>query len=536
MSATGTTVRRATLTALALALGLAFLAQLYIDPSLPNVACAIVVVTSTILMLLYLEFTDAMDRQPLSTLVLLGFCTTTQFGALLAQSLAGTALSASLRQPIETFSTLAAYQLLAIAVHAVYRLFANRTDRVSLVRHSLQLVGLYSTPKVPALWIMGALGCVSYFFSRSVIYTSDGSAGGGVLGAVASSFNFLISAPFLIPLYMKLQGPGYCRPRWVYPGLVVYALLAVTLALLRNARVIMFVGVATVGFGYLLVCLQSRAPLRPGMRRRIILAVIALAVIAAPLSDLATAMAIARPARTKASGTAMLAKTIEVWRKPYLIQQYRDRQSHAGLFSRYDESYIANPLFARLVETKFHDNALYFAKSLDTSASTEKLQKITADFLWSTLPTPLLQRLGVRIDKDDLNFSMGDYLAYLSRGVPLGGRKTGSIFAQGQAVFGALFPFVYALLCLVLFKWMDLLCTRRSDGSSFPVTAALLTSWQLVHLLAPESLHQVCLAIVRGIPQDIAVYALVFLLARVPTGSGSERRKEVALPSGQVPA
>jgi hypothetical protein len=83
---------------------------------------------------------------------------------------------------------------------------------------------------------------------------------------------------------------------------------------------------------------------------------------------------------------------------------------------------------------------------------------------------------------------------------------------------------------------MDLLCARRSAGSSFPVTVALLTSWQLVHLLAPESLHQVCLAIVRGIPQDIAVYALVSLLARVLTGSGSERRKEVALPSGQVPA
>jgi hypothetical protein len=259
-------------------------------------------------------------------------------------------------------------------------------------------------------------------------------------------------------------------------------------------------------------------------------------VVAAPLADLATAMAIARPARTKVSGTAMLAKTIEVLRKPYLIQQFRDRQSHAGLFSTYDESYIANPLFARLVETKFHDNALYFSRSLETNASREKLTKVTADFLWSILPEPVLKRLGIKIDKDDLNFSMGDYLAYLSRGVPLGGRKTGSIFAQGQVVFGALFPFIYALLCLVLFKWMDLLCLRPKDGPAFPVTLALLTSWQIVHLLAPESLHQVCIAITRGFLQEIAVYLLVFMVARLLTGGGPVRQNEVALPPGQVPA
>ena len=534
MWTTGMTVRQATTTAMALALALSFCAQLFIDPSSTNVACAIIVVASTVPMLLYVRCTEAIDRQPLSTLVLLGFSTTTQFGALIAQSVAWTALTASLRQPIETFSTLAAYQMLAIGVHATCRLFMARGTQASLLRRSLERVGLYSTPTVPTLWIMGAIGCLSYCFSRSVIYTSDGSAGGGVLGAVASAFNFLVSAPFLIPLYMKIHGPGYCRPRRAYPGLVIYAAIVVMMALFRNARVIMFVGVATVGFSYLLVYLQTKSPIRSSALRVTAIAAVALAVLAPPLSDLATAMAIARPERTKASGAAMLAKTIEVWRKPYLIERYRDGQSHAGLYGRYDEAYISNPLFARLVETKFHDNALFFSKNLVTSGSREKLTKVSGDLLWSILPTPILEQLGIKIDKDNLNFSMGDYLAYLSRGVPLGGRKTGSLFAQGQVVFGALFPFVYALLCIALFKWMDLLCHRPNDGPAFPVTLALLSSWQLVHLLSPESLQQVCMAIIRGLPQEIGVYALAFLVARLLTGSGAARKQELALPSGQV--
>jgi hypothetical protein len=227
----------------------------------------------------------------------------------------------------------------------------------------------------------------------------------------------------------------------------------------------------------------------------------------------------------------MMGRTVQLWRSPYLLQQFRERERTAEIYRRYDEAYIANPLLARLVETKFHDNALYFSHSLVTRDSREKLTRTTVEFLWSILPTPVLERLGVQIDKEDLNFSMGDYLAYLSRGVPLGGRKTGSMFAQGQVVFGALFPFVYVLLCVILFKWMDLLCRRSPDGTAFPATPALLTSWELIHLLAPESFHQPCIAIIRGFATDIAIYTLAFWLARQLTGSGGERPQALALPS-----
>ena len=525
------TVQSATTLVMLWALALAGLVQLVIEPSLTNIACTAIIVAASVPVLLYIRFTDAIDAQPLSTLMLLGFCVSTLYGALVAQSIAGSAVSASLRQPVATFTLLGAYGLLAVLVHAVYRFFTNPHRPAGLVRRSLGRIGLYATPSVPTLWIAGFIGCISYCLPRpDTGPMPTGAAEGGLVSAVALAFNFLISAPFLIPLYRKLEGSGYSSSRWVYPGLAAYTALALLLALIRNARVIMFVGLITVGLAYLVTWLQNRDTVKPGVFVRLGLAAVAFVALLGPVSDLATAMAIARAERAKASGMDMIASTLHVWQKPFLIQQYRDRQRQAGMFDRYDEAYIDNPLFARLVETKFHDNALYFANMLSTGDSQDKLTRTTKEFLWAILPTPILKQLGIHIDKQDLDFSMGDYLAYMARGVPLGGRKTGSLFAQGEVVFGALFPFVYILLCLILFKWMDLLCRRPADGPAFPIPMALLTSWQLVHLLGPESLHQDGIAIVRGIPTTIVVYTLVLGIAYLLTGGTATRRQESTLP------
>jgi hypothetical protein len=531
------TVRHATLLVMLWTLTLSGLAQIVIEPSLTNLACTAIVVAASVPVLLYIRFSAAIDQQPLSTLMLFGFCVTTLCGALVAQSVTGSAVSASLRQPVETFAVLAAYELLAVLAHAAYRLFSNPRQPAGLARRWLGRIGVYTTPSVPALWIAGIIGCLSYCLPRpdGGATGAGGAAGGGLLSAVALAFNFLIAAPFLIPLYRKLESRGYGRSRWVYPGLALYAALAVLIGLIRNARAIMFVGLITVALAYLVTWLQSRVSVRSGVFMRLGIIVVLFLAVLGPVSDLATAMAIARAERGKASGLDMIATTLHVWQKPYLIQQYRDRERRAGMFDRYDEAYIANPLFARLIETKFHDNALYFAQFLSTGDSRDRLTRTTIELTWAILPTPVLKLLGIHIDKDDLNFSMGDYLAYLARGIPVGGRKTGSLFAQGQVVFGPLFPFVYVLLCLILFKWMDLLCCRRSDGSAFPVPLALLTSWHLVHLLCPESLHQGFNAIVRGIPTDIAVYTLVLGIAYLLTGgTATLRRRESPMPTPEA--
>jgi hypothetical protein len=411
---------------------------------------------------------------------------TSQLGALLVQTAYWTPLRLSLYDPLYTFGTLACYLGIALAMHVVYRFFASPAPaalpaRVSVLRGVLDWLGIYRMPSVSALWFMGFIGLLSFPIS----------ARDGLAARIGAGFNFLTWAPFLLPLFLREIGPAYCNARRNYLLLAIYGGLVVVLGIALNVRVIMFIGVATIGLLYLLVGMRSNAPL--------------------------TRKAIARGARGKISAVQMVKKTISVWRRPALIAEYRRETSSVSRFAAYDEHYIANPLLARFVETKFHDNALHFASRLTTESAKEHLRQVTIADTWATLPTPLLKLLGIGVDKEDLNYSMGDYLAYLSRGVRLGGRKTGSMFAQGIAVMGPLFPILYAFICLFLYKLMDLLTVRTGAGMASLSALAMMNLWTFFYRgITAEALSNVFVFLLRGFGQTVLIYVVIFGIARMP--------------------
>jgi hypothetical protein len=288
----------------------------------------------------------------------------------------------------------------------------------------------------------------------------------------------------------------------------------------------------TVALLYLLIGMRSRAPLARKTVVRLGMIALILLAISPPLSDLATSMAIARGARGKVSPVEMLKTTISVWRRPALIAEYQRERSAVSRFAVYDEHYIDNPLLARFVETKFHDNALHFAGALTTEDSKDQLRKVTVDAMWAALPTPILKVLHIDVNKDDMNYSMGDYLAYLSRGVPLGGRKTGSMFAQGDAILGPLFPFLYAAICLFLYGLMDLLTIRDSSGSADLSALAMMTLWMFFYRgITSDALSNTFAFIVRDFGQTVLIYVAVFAVARAMLG-GRQARPEPSIEPG----
>ncbi len=382
-------VRNLILRALFAATVCAVLLQMIIDGSVVNIASACIVLASTLSVLLYIGGSRAMELQPLSTLGIFGFCATTQLGALLAQTVAWTSLSRSLYAPIHTFGTLAFFQAIAMCVHAAYCfLFRRDPQHPSLARQALDHLGLYSTPSAAALWIMGLIGLVSFAFS----------SGTGVLSKVSAGFNFLTWAPFLLPIYQRAGGESYFPPLLVRPLFVLYTLVVCALGLAVNARGIMFMGVVTVGLCYLSVGMRSSASVNSrALWRAAALALFALLIIT-PLSNLATSMQIARAARGKVSALEMIQSTFEVMGRPYLIDQYR-AADRAAQRKAYDEYYIANPMLARFVETKFHDNSLHFGALLATEDSKRQLRRYTMDTLWYAIPSPLLSLLRISVNK-----------------------------------------------------------------------------------------------------------------------------------------
>jgi hypothetical protein len=502
-------VKRAIIAAtLALAV-LASLLQVVIDSSPENAVSVCLVLASSISMLLYISYSDAMSSQPLSTFVIFGFCVTSQLGALLVQTVAWTALKSSLYDPVYTFGTLAFYQAIAMGVHASYRFFsASKPNKIQFFRGVLEWAGLYRTPRCNELWLIGCVGLASY-----VVYVKE-SILLSPLGKFGMAFNFLAWAPFLIPFFVREAGETYCHWRLNRLVLIGYAVILVGLGLALNTRGVMFFGVATIGLLYLLTAMRSDSVVTPRSIVRITALAAMIFVVAGPVSDLVTAMAIAR-GLGKVPVTVKIEKTYRVWRRPDLIAAYRAYQARALIHKAYDDHYIENPILARFVLTKYYDNALHFASRISTDDARSSLQDVSVKYFWAVLPAPVLGFLGVNVTKTDLDYSMGDYLPYLTGGGPLGGHRVGSMLGQGIVLFGPLFPFVFAAICLGLFGLMDLLTMRHVSGmAAISVLGMLQIFSYFISGLVYEGLHVVFYFFVRNFEQTVLVYVVVFAFAR----------------------
>lgn len=466
-------IKRAMIYAMGALAIVATLCQIIIDPSVINVASVCIVLAASLGMLLYMGYSNALATHPLSAFAIFGFCMTTQWGALVTQTLAWTAMQSSLYDPLYTFSALAFYLVLAIGTHAGYRyLSASKSTEEGFFRGLFRWMKMYDTPRCGALWLIGWVGLASYVvYAKQAILVSP-------VGKVGLAFNFLALAPFLIPFYRREIGESYCNWKLNRVMLVGHAGLLVLLGLLLNTRGVMFQGLATVGLLYVFAAMRSTAVLTSRMLIQVGVLAAFFVAVSGPVSDLATSMAIARRLRHPGTPvTVVINKTFEVFQRPDIIAAFREEQAEALVSKQYDERYIENPLLARLVVTKFHDNSFRFAHRVITEDSQQRLRDTSIKFLWAVLPAPILDFLGVNVGKTELNFSMGDYLPYLSGAGFLGGHAVGSMLGHGIALFGVLFPFVFVLICWALFAYMDLLTISRAGAVTAISAMGLLQFW-----------------------------------------------------------
>ena len=485
---------------------LAFAAQFAIDFSPDNIAASCLVLASSLAILLYILWTKAIQTHPLSTFAIFGFCATTQWGALLAQSAYWTPIALHLRQPVETFATLAFYQGVALTAHAFYRTLTSGKSNSgpSLVVGTLHRMGLYDIPSAGTLWVMGIFGLMNLAIG----------GGEGVVSKIAHGLSFLAWAPFLIPMYVLQQESYYCNARRNYLFLSGYILLIVAIGIAINARSVMLSGMVTVALFALLRCMRGSRSVSSFHVLKVVIGLLILSAASIPVSYLVNAMSLARGVRTYSGPMKVIEETIYYLGEPELVLKEQERLKHVSIGSRYDETYFENPLITRLVETKFHDNALYFASQF-SEKDEDKLMDLTIDFFWTTLPDPMLKAMSVKVTKDAYKFTIGDYLSYVAGGGDLGSYKTGSHLGQGQAVFGIAYPVVYFFSCIILFMCVDVLVYRPTQGGVVISALGMLGIWRMFQYgISTESLHLLFMSVVRGLPQSIALYLLVYYMSR----------------------
>jgi hypothetical protein len=90
------------------------------------------------------------------------------------------------------------------------------------------------------------------------------------------------------------------------------------------------------------------------------------------------------------------------------------------------------------------------------------------------------------------------------------------MFAQGIVLFGPLFPFVYAVICLFLYGLMDLLTIHPAKGPARLSTVGMLRAWShFMGGLAYESLHNVLNVFIRNFGQMLLIYVLMLTPTRL---------------------
>jgi hypothetical protein len=479
---------------------LAFTAQCWIDFSTENIAANCMILASVFATLLYFRWSKALDTHPLSSFAIFGFCVTSQLGALLAQSAAWTAVSSSLHQPLVTFAMLSMYLIIALLAHTLYRMMTPPSGKQGLLRHTLQRVGVYTVPSVLNLWVMGGMGIFFLLLSK--------------VNPVANGLSFIAWAPFLIPIYAQQLGSTYCNLKKNSLALLGYAIVIGITAVAFNARGTLLSGWMIVSLLFLLVGMRSTKLVTASMLLKLGMLGLLAAALSWPASNLVTAMAIVRNDRHKVSASELVKKTLGNLQDVGKIEAYRTQALAHDLRTAYDEKYLDNPLLARLVITKFHDNAIYFAGKISDRGS-EELLKVSGDFFWTTLPQPFLDVLKIDVDKEKMRFSMGDMLAHLAVGTPLGGYRTGSIFGQGWALFGYFFPVIYFAMCLILFAAVDLFAIQTVSGKVTLAVIGMLNVWpNFLFGITADSLQQLFISVVRGVPQLILLYVIIFYLAK----------------------
>ena len=480
--------------------------QLFIDDSLQNLTCAIITLVTSSATIYYTFNIRRFRRSPLSSLMLFGFNVSAFSASLIIQTADGVSLTYNLTAALPTFLALAMTQVVAIATHWIYlhsELLLGL--RFRLARGLFRPLKLLSAPSDLQLWIFGLVGCVA------TVVSARGYSGAAQFGNVLD--RFLLGyvpfnvAPFLIPLRGSLLG-GNSRLKGTSLSLLIYTPLLIGVAMVNNARATFSSGFLTLILCVAVAVLSGNLRVTQKVAAKGIVVILLGLPLFSVLSDLATAMVIARDERSNVSSMELIDITLANFQDKSLIEDRRHRDA-AISGGDYNENYVSNPILARFVYTKFADVNMTNALSL-SNAQVAEIRKSTWTRILAMLPTPVLNYLHIDVDKTEIEYSSGDVYSYIARGLELGSYTTGSEVPDGLTIFGFLFWPVLGVLLLAQFIVYDAMSAFDQAGKLRVSAVALLNIVPIFTVgVMQESVSNQVSVILRGIPQLLLLYILI---------------------------
>ena len=320
---------------------------------------------------------------------------------------------------------------------------------------NLRTTGLYAPPSNGVLWALGFIGLYASIFQRSV----HGIEYGDVLSKFIVGFAYLQYAPLLI-LFNRLthRGDSQSERSLVY----IYILLLLYLGIGSNSRQQMLYSVGTIALLWFLDAVVKKRTIRSFASFGYVLMAILAVFMLNAFSDFSDAMLYNRKIRADVTYSELIERTFDTYNDDELMTKIRNERHESFqeaegamvVAEKWDETYIDNFMLNRYCNVRITDATLNLANKLEWPNSI-----MQADYLQRLiilLPTPVINFLGIRLDKNDLSNSRGDFLYALANNqrVFASYRVTSSL-ADGLATFGWWYFGVQFILYWLIFKLLD---------------------------------------------------------------------------------
>ena len=519
-----------------IALIVAILYQCVFFPDIENIVAMTAVVFAWVIATTMLLKQKALETNLISTFMLIGFVSTQFYFPLMFTTMENKPLIYNLELPEQVFLHSSLCLCVVLISHLFYKFLMRTTpDRqISL----LAKAGFFDPPSHLQLWLMGMMGMGASFY----VHFANPDVGQGATGDPAAKFlqalAFFMYSPFFIPLG-KLYGNPTKPGRMFTPMIIFYAMLLFGISVAQNSRGTFMVGLTTPVFAYALGLLLGVYKTRIITVRNVLVAAVAIWVLTGPFADLGTAMVIVREQRKDVSPGELVNLTLETLDDKKAIESAQKESLNESPDFDWDERYLNNIFTARFANIKFNDASLITYSKVGTFDP--DMMDFSIEQVLASLPTPILKTFNLDVDKETLHaLSYGDYLYVLSGGfgTPTGWR-VGHIAGIGMATLGWWYLAAFGVVMIPIFYLNDKFFRPRTLDPLASVGApekrfifsfcGVLTLTAFFQSLLFESVFQYLVYLMRGWPQMVLLYFVMFHLSRLLSLLISPRKLQLNL-------
>lgn len=331
-------------------------------------------------------------------------------------------------------------------------------------------MGYFTTPTPRQVWTMGFIGMICLIVTMTWQGTGMEAKDLGVVNQIISYMRAFLWMPIAL-FFPNYLGLNYKLPR---SHIIFYFCLTALLGIATTRRGFIFSGIYMMCITFFFIAVLEK---RNIFSKRIVLyGIIGMYLVTGPLADLATAMIVNRQMAKSSSASKTFDAVMQLYKDKerlhtaFKVGTFSNTDNYGDNFNAWSEYYVDNIFLDRFCNLRTMDLTLDYAQRL--GYNNRSMHKYFENFLILRLPSPVLDFLGVKINKFDNVFTPGDLMStnalglkYQYRGFRVAGETGIGLYLMGYSFY----IFALFIYILVFIFFMSLVKTRPSMTIPLPV-------------------------------------------------------------------